>query len=241
MNISRLCTFGYFDRVIVDGYTMPVYNAKGIVVKQDENLLEAINNNSNSYEQGIGKLRFTVYGEADFNISDDNLLNMRFHREQTLGLNRIKIGNCDRYAIAYADVLILKSNNILQNCVKDEQLKEILHQTKNEDESYLLSKAFEIQRRDLKKYSTEDCNVAIVDKVYVNKAFRGCHISSWIHIVKIFSMINISASLLIPGDFSGESRLFRMSTEQYKDFLIKHYKKHGYVFLDKIVMYKNLK
>ena len=54
-------------------------------------------------------------------------------------------------------------------------------------------------------------------------------------------MINISASLLIPGDFSGESRLFRMSTEQYKDFLIKHYKKHGYVFLDKIVMYKNLK
>jgi len=246
MNINRLCTFGYFDRIIVDGYTMPVYNAKGIVIKENQDLIEAISNNSNFYEQGIGKLRLTIYGEAEFNMSDDNLLNMRFHREQKLGLSRIKIGNNDRYAIAYADILILKSDNTVQNITKDEQLNEILKQTKNEDESYLLSKAFEIQRKDCKKYDVEDCNIAIVDKVYVNKAFRGCNISGWIHdnikeIVKIFSMINISASLLIPGDFSGEARLFRMNNEQYINFLIQHYKNHGYNFLDKTVMYKNLK
>jgi hypothetical protein len=244
MNVDRLCTFGYFDRIVVDGYTIPMFNAKGITIKNDENLIEAVNNNYNSYDQGIGKLRLTIYGEAEFNISDDNLLNMRFHREQKLGLMRIKVDNNDRYAIAYADILILKNN--ANDLDKKEQINEMLKRAKTEDEAYLLSKAIEIQNRDLKKYNANECNIAIVEKVYVNKAFRGCKISSWIHdnigdIVKTFGMVDISASLLIPGDFAGESKLFRMDPLEYKVFLAKHYKHHGYVILDKPIMYKDLK
>ena len=247
MNTTRLCSFGYFDRIIIDGYTIPVYNAKGITIKGNESLTEAIKSNANSYEKGIGKLRITIYGEADFNMADENLLNMRFHREQKLRLQRVKVGNKDRYAIAYADILILKSEFAeIHNKSKKQILNEILVQTKSEDEYLLVSKAIEIQTSDVKKINIDDCNIAIIDRVYTNISFRGCGISGWIHdnikeIVHTFSMINVSAALLIPGDFSSEASLFEMSDKEYKNYLTQHYKKHGYSFIDRTVMYKNLK
>ena len=42
MNISEVCRRGYFDNVIIDGYTMPLYNSMGIELHNNESLNEAL-------------------------------------------------------------------------------------------------------------------------------------------------------------------------------------------------------
>jgi hypothetical protein len=250
MNVDRICLVGYFDRVLIDGYAMPMYNTKGIAIESNETLVDAINTNTQSYAQGIGKVRITIYGEADFNPEDDQLLGMRWHREQELKLTRTKIGNADRYAIAYVDLLILKSNYSFPEEVKNrgKTSNDISKLAKSEDEYMLLTKALEIQKSTLmKKDNNEnDANIAIVDRLYVNKEFRQCGISSWIHsnigdIIKTFGMIDIASVILIPGDFSNEAQSqFGVSKDKYRDFLIKHYKEQGYKFVDKHIMCKTI-
>lgn len=250
MNISRICLIGYFDRVLVDGFAMPMYNTKGIAVESNETLVDAINTNTQSYAQGIGKVRITIYGEADFNAQDDRLLGMRWHREQELKLARTKVGNKDRYAIAYADLLILKSNYSFPEEVKNrgKTSDDISKLAKSEDEYMLLTKALELQKSTLMKNNSDenDANIAIVDRVYVNKEFRQCGISSWIHanigdIIKTFGMIDVASVILIPGDFSNEAQSqFGVSKDKYREFLIKHYKESGYKFIDKYIMCKSI-
>lgn len=247
MNTSKICSLGYFDRVLVDGYAMSMFNTRGIEIKNDETLVESINTNIQSYAQGVGKIRITVYGESVFNLEDDKLLGMRWHREQELRLARTKVDNNDRYAIAYVDLLILKSDFSFPEMVRNrgKSLDDLARLAKSEDEYMLLSKALEIQRNMWAQNSdTCDCNIAIVDKLYVNKNFRQCGISKWIHnnildIIKTYGMVDASAVLLIPGDFSNEAeQIFGMSKREYRDMLIKHYKDVGYKFIDKFIMCK---
>lgn len=247
MNVSKICSLGYFDRVLVDGYAMSMFNTRGIEVKNDETLVDSINTNIQSYAQGVGKIRITVFGESTFNLEDDKLLGMRWHREQELRLSRTKVDNNDRYAIAYADLLILKSDFSFPDRVKNrgKSPDDIAKLAKSEDEYMLLSKALDMQRNMwAENTGASDCNIAIVDRVYVNKHFRQCGISKWIHlniidIIKTYGMVDVSAVLLIPGDFSNEAeQLFGVSKREYRDILIKHYKNTGYKFIDKYIMCK---
>lgn len=243
MNVSKICSLGYFDRVLVDGYTIPMFSTRGIEIKNEETLIDSININMH----GVGKIRVTVYGESTFNLEDDNLLGMRWHREQKLKLSRTRVDDNDRYAIAYVDLLILKSNlSLLEDFNNKEKSNyDITKLVKSEDEIMLLSKALEMQIDIWSKSSgKEECNIAIVDRVYVNKHFRNCGISKWIHlnildIIKTYGMISVSAVLLIPGDFSDEAeKVFGLSKREYRDMLIKHYKSTGYKFIDKYIMCK---
>ena len=247
MNTSKICSLGYFDRVLVDGYAMSMFNTRGIEIKNDETLVDSINTNIQSYAQGVGKIRVTVYGESVFNLEDDKLLGMRWHREQELRLSRTKVDNNDRYAIAYVDLLILKSDFSFPEMVRSrgKSLDDLARLAKSEDEYMLLSKALEIQRNIwAQNNNTCDCNIAIVDRLYVNKNFRQCGISKWVHnnildIIKTYGMVDASAVLLIPGDFSNEAeQIFGMSKRDYRDMLIKHYKDVGYKFIDKFIMCK---
>lgn len=247
MNTSKICSLGYFDRVLVDGYAMSMFNTRGIEIKNDETLVDSINTNIQSYAQGVGKIRVTVHGESVFNLEDDKLLGMRWHREQELRLSRTKVDNNDRYAIAYVDLLILKSDFSFPEMVRNrgKSLDDLARLAKSEDEYMLLSKALEIQRNIwAQNNNTCDCNIAIVDRLYVNKNFRQCGISKWVHnnildIIKTYGMVDASAVLLIPGDFSNEAeQIFGMSKRDYRDMLIKHYKDAGYKFIDKFIMCK---
>lgn len=247
MNVSKLCSLGYFDRVLVDGYAMSMFNTRGIEIKSNETFVDAINTNIQSYTQGVGKIRVTIYGESTFNLDDDNLLGMRLHREQNLKLVRTKVGNNDRYAIAYVDILILKSDFSFPDKVlsKGKSPDDIAKLAKGEDEYMLLKKALDMQRS-MKTDDTDkpDCNIAIADRVYVNRNFRRCGISKWIHsniadIIKTYGMVDVSAVLLIPGDFSNEAeQVFGVSSDKYKSMLIEHYKDEGYKFIDKYIMCK---
>lgn len=247
MEVNKICSLGYFDRVLVDGYTMSMFNTRGIEIKNEETLVDSINTNIQSYAQGVGKIRVTIYGESVFNLEDDNLLGMRWHREQELKLSRTKVDNNDRYAIAYVDILILKSDFSFPDKVQNrgKSHDDIAKLARGEDEFMLLSKALDIQRTILAESNgMADCNIAIVDRVYVNKHFRKCGISRWIHlnildIIKTYGVISASAVLLIPGDFSDEAeKIFGLSKKDYKDMLIKHYKNTGYKFIDKHIMCK---
>lgn len=244
MNVNKICSLGYFDNVIVDGYMLSMFNTKGIEITDNTALVDIVTNSKYS-SQGIAKLRFTVYGESEFNLADDDLLGMRWHREMELGLKKTKVDNKDRYPIGYADILILKSENSLSDMknVYGDVSEYISTITKSEDEFILLKKAVDIQSK-IKRDSSSDSNIAIVDRVYIDKAFRGCKISSWIHenifdIIKTYCMINTYAALLIPGDFSNEAEsMFGVSKDEYRNMLVKHYKASGYKFIDKAVMCK---
>ena len=62
MQVRKICSLGYFDKIYVDGYMMPMYNNKGIEINENESLAESIENNKQSYNQGIGKLKI-IYME----------------------------------------------------------------------------------------------------------------------------------------------------------------------------------
>lgn len=247
MKVSKICSLGYFDRVIIDGYSMPMFSTKGIEVKNEEELVDSINSSLQSFTHGVGKLRVTIYGESTFNLEDDNLLGMRWHREQELKLSRTKVDNNDRYAIAYVDLLIFKSEFSFPERVtsRGKSVDDLNKLAKSEDELMLLSKAMDMQRNIwYESGGTADCTIAIVDRVYVNKNFRKCGISKWVHmnifdIIRTYSMLSASAVLLIPGDFSNEAeQVFNLSKKEYRDMLVKHYKDTGYKFIDKFIMCK---
>lgn len=247
MKVNRICSLGYFDKVIVDGYMMPMYNNKGIEIKNDEKLVESIENNEQSYNQGIGKLKLNIYGEVTPNKSSIDEEKRMANTRTNIGLSSIKIGDKLRYSIGYADILILKSDYSFPENItnKGKTIDDIHKLAKGEDELYIMTQALNIQNNIIAEDNgIDDCNIAIIDRVYVNKEFRRCGISTWIHsnindIAKIYGMIDIAAVLLIPGDFSNEAdEAFNMSSKEYKEMLIKHYKTLGYKFIDKYVMCK---
>lgn len=249
MQVRKICSLGYFDRLIVDGYMMSMYNNKGIEIRDNETLVDALEFNKQSYNQGIGKLRINIAGETFNEEIPSEIIRMQEHREKDLGLVRTKLGTIDRYNIGYVDILILKSDYSFPEEVtnKGKTLDDIIKSAKGEDELKLLTSALEIQHNIIKSNSKmTDCNIAIVDKVYINNEFRRCGLSTWIHtniadIAKIYGMINIEAVLLIPGDFSDEANTrFNMSKQEYEDMLIKHYKNVGYKFINKDIMCKTL-
>ena len=190
MNVSKICSLGYFDRFIIDGYTMPMFKSRGIAINDLENIKDSMSNREDS-SQCLGRIRINFIGEANFDMKDDQLLGMRFHRENVIGLSRTKLGNVDRYNIGYADITIFKREYTIDknyNDIKDELQKA----ARSEDEALLFSKALEIQYNN-RQY--KDCNIAIIDKVYIHKHFRGCGISKWFH-NNILDIIKIYDSLL---------------------------------------------
>ena len=246
MQVRKICGLGYFDRLIIDGYMMPMYNNRGIEIRDNESIVDALESNKQSYNQGIGKLRINIVGEAINTESSDDIERMRNHRENELKLVRSKIGSSDRYNIGYADILILKSDYSFPKEVtnKGKTLDDINKLAKGEDELALFTKALEIQKDVINK--SEYSDIAIVNRVYINKEFRQCGISTWLHnnlqeIIKVYGMINIAAILLIPGDFSEEAETeFSMTKQKYESMLIKHYKSCGYRFINKVIMCKHI-
>ena len=247
MNKNKICSLGYFDRVIIDGYSMPMFSTKGIEIKGGDGFVDSINDSLQSFTHGVGKLRITIYGESTFNLEDDNLLGMRWHREQELKLSRTKVDKNDRYAIAYVDILIFKSEFSFPERVinRGKSIDDLNKLAKSEDELMLLSKAMDMQRNIWHESGgTADCTIAIIDRVYVSKHFRKCGISKWVHmnifdIIRTYGMVSASAVLLIPGDFNNEAeQIFSLSKKDYTDMLINHYKNTGYKFIDKFIMCK---
>lgn len=247
MQTCKICSLGYFDRVIADGFMIPMYNNRGIVINNDENLADCINNNKQSYNQGIGKLKLNIYGEVDTKESSDDEKRMLETREQ-LGLRQTKLGLTTRYSIGFADILILKSDySFPENVVNKGKTEDDINKlAKGEDELKIMLQALKTQNDIIEKSDLNDCNIAIVDRVYVHREFRKCGISTWIHsnigdITKVYGMIDIAAVLLIPGDFSNEAKsIFNMTKEQYEAFLKKHYKSLGYKPISENILCKKL-
>lgn len=236
MEVRKICSLGYFDRLILDGYTMPMYNSRGIELHDNESLRDALENSKQHYSQRIGKLRINVIGEAFNKETYEEILNMRNYRDTKLKLKRDKLGTIDRYTIGYVDLLILKSDySYIDQSNKEKIEDDIIKFAKIDDQSRLIIKAIEtMQNIANNSNKKEECNVAIVDRVYVDKEFRKHGLSKWIHtnigdIIKIYAMVDIRAVLLIPGDFSNEAESeFNLSKQEYVNLLIKHYKKTGY-------------
>ena len=246
MDVMRIRMLGYFDRVLIDGYSMPMYNGRGIELRTNCSIVDALNNMTDCNNQGIGKIKITIVGESINNDTTDEIERMQKHREKELGLERVKLGNTDRYTIAYADILILKSDSSLPLNLdqKGNKLDDIEKVIKGEDKLNLMSKAVEIQNKLVK--NNKDANIALIDKVFVHKEFRRCGISKWIHnnikdLIKLYGLIDVGAALLIPGDFTNSAqRDFEMSKEYYEEVLTDHYKSVGYTMLSDGVMCKNL-
>lgn len=249
MNVRKICGLGYFDRLIVDGYMIPIYNAKGIEIKSDESLKDAIETNKQVYYQGIGKLKINICGETINSETYEEILRMREHRENELMLKRNKLGTTDRYIIGYVDILILKSDYLFPEEIsnKGKTVDDIIKLAKGENELKLLLKALEIQQEIIKKDNgIDDCNIAILDKIYIDKEFRRCGIASWVHnnigdISKIYGMIDIAAVLLTPGDFADEAeKVYNITTQSYTKILEEHYLQLGYKNIGNDIMCKKL-
>ena len=248
MQTGKICSLGYFDRVIVDGFMVPMYRNRGIQVNNGESLAESIENNKQSYNQGIGKLRINIYGEVDKNSSSLEEEARMTETRSKLGLNPTKLGLTTRYSIGFADLLILKDDYSFPDNVtqKGKTIDDINKLAKGEDELKLMLKALEAQNDVMERGKVHDSNIAIVDRVYINREFRRCGISKWIHtnikdIARVYGMIDIAAVLLMPGDFSHEAtEVFGMTKNEYENMLKKHYKSLGYKTLKENIMYRDL-
>lgn len=236
MLVKEICRIGYFDKVTIDGYLLPLYNNLGIEVKQEQTLVTAIEANSQAFNQGIARLRITIYGEASLEDSPVDINRMRRHREKEMRLQRCNFGLFDRYPIAYMDVFIVKSDSLLPKYLNNtgKTYNDISKVSKTDYELEMLSKALELQEKIKKEHSELDTNIAIIDRIYVNENFRRCKISTWIHnnlqeLINVYGMVTIGAALIVPGDFAAESiTKFGMQKEEYEKMLLKHYSTMGY-------------
>ena len=241
MNIQRLCHLGYFDRIILDGFMIPLYNAKGIAITESSaDFVTALYSNANNISQGIAQINISLYGETDNNEPPSEIHRMREYREDKLALERIQYGHQDRYCIAEMDLLVLKDDNYLAeriiNVNKNDE--DIAKSFKGETVLQLLNSAYEIQKRHEEKDKTHQVyNVGVVKEVYVDKSFRRCGISTWFHqnladIIKVYGMMDVLSVILTPGDFAHECSMYGMTASEYKEMLTEHYKSLGYSFIE---------
>lgn len=246
MKVDAIKFKGIFDSVVIDSFMLPFYNDNGIEINNDENLVEAIEKNK-AYNQSIARLRINICGECSCKINSKKELDLVKFRDKDLGLKRSTVGDKIRYYICYIDIYIIKSDNLLPKLVEDnsKNFKAVNHITKNNYELAIIYAATELQKKiqkETKEYN--DCNIAVLDKIYVHPQFRRLGIATWVHenfseLIKLTSTIDIVASMLVPGDFSEEAESeFGMTSEQYKKFLINSYKNMGYKNYDFTIMYK---
>lgn len=247
MLIREICRLGYFDKVVVDGYILPLYNDFGIEIKQDQSIISAIEENNQTFNQGIARLRINIAGESLNNDSPSEIARMRRHREKDLRLKGCNLGIIDRYYIGYVDIFIVKSNNLLPKILEHtgKSYEDIQKISNNDYELTMLLTAINIQHKLLKENKElNECNIAIVDKVYIQINFRRCGISSWIHnnlndLIKVYGMIDTAAAIMLPGDFNNESKKwFNMTKEEYEQMLMQHYKNVGYKQIQNNILYK---
>lgn len=240
MDINRIKHDGYFDNVLVDGFMMPLYNVRGIVIPDDKgNVISGLDATKTKVSQGVSKVCIKILGESDNTELPSEVSRMREHRYQ-LGLKRIGYGCRDRYYIAEVNLLILRDGSHLADGIINEgkSLVDFKKSFKNETTLQLLETAYKLQKAKTLFKGEPTKNVGVVDTVLVHKAFRRCGISTWIHenigdLIKIFGLVDVQAVVLIPGDFTNAAAELEMSEKQYKDMLVQHYKKVGYNIIDR--------
>lgn len=232
MRVTEICEIGKFNSVYIEGFILPTYDNIGIEIKDGESLIGSLEE-STTLRQGISKLRLNIVGESVDSVYDS-------YREK-FGLGERTKGSTKRYCISYVDIIILKDKSITVSNVEQDACK----LAKSGDELELLTQAVKVKNEITKENEfTIDYSVAIIDKIYVNKYFRRLGIASWVHnnikeLITIYGMVNISAVILIPGDFTKKaSTEFNMTDKDYSDMLVNHYMALGYTFISRSVMCK---
>ncbi len=238
MNIKNILRLGYFDRLKIDGKVEPIYTSNGIQILDDLTFKESVEQSNEAYKYGLAHLKVLLIGESDTNIAFLELERMREDRQEN-GLVKLQSSkNVDKYIVAYADILILKSDFAIpcEIDAKGRMKKDIGKLAKTGDTLDILLASLELSKYIVNKYgcSSNTATVAIIDKIYTYPMFRRNHVSTWFHknmvdIINMFGMAQPTALVLTYGDFAGESKyLFNMSRERYTKMLICHYKHLGY-------------
>ena len=244
MNVEKILRNGYFDRLKIDGTLKAINESSGIVLESNNSFKDSLNNSSESYKNGIAQLKIVLVGEANNDINSLELNTMREDRAQS-GMVQIEPGiNCDRYIVAYSNILILKSDYAIPLDLKatGKTLEDAGKLAKTNDKLEVLKAALQLNDTIHKKYnySHEYISIAIVDRVYVSPLFRQCGVSTWLHsnladIINTYAMVFPTGIVMAYGDFSMEaSELFDMSEKEYSNMLLKHYEKMGYTKLYKL-------
>ena len=182
MNVEKILRAGYFDNIRVDGIINPVYDSTGTIILPDSSFKESLDMSDEAYKHGVAHLKIILIGESNTKINFTELEHMRSDRE-SWGLTRLPSDkSIDRYVIAYADILILKSDyaipyKVEANGKTEEDIEKL---AKTDDTLSLMLAALNIGDWIEKNYDyNRDCiNIAIVNKVYVLPLFRRCGISS---------------------------------------------------------------
>lgn len=246
MDVERILKIGYLDAIKLDGTLEPVYESNGTIILPDTTFKESLDKSDEAFKHGIAHLRINLIGESSTDINSVDLDKMRQDREES-GLVKLESNSSiDRYILAYIDILILKSDYTIPfrleaNGKKESDFEKL---AKSTDKLELMLTALDVGKyiADKYDYSGDWINIAIVDKVYVQPAFRRCKISTWLHlnladIINMYGLVFPNAVLLSYGDFSNEAEeLFKMSREQYNKMLIRHYKSVGYNRIQRILI-----
>lgn len=244
MDIHRVCVNGYFDRVIVDGWVSPLYNARGIQLNSSsESFEESVYMASKRVSQGVSLLSIKVIGESDDTECQSEIERMNSYRESK-GIERVKYGSKSRYTIATAQVFIVRNQlRKIDKVLGENKVSDDAHKSfKKEQSVNLIAKAIDIQdtlRIKYKKHEEKIPNIAVIDEVFVEEEFRRCGISTYIHeniksLVEILGLTDIKMVLLTPGDFTDTASKYGMTNDEYLAMLTKSYEKLGYRKLNRL-------
>lgn len=237
MDIEKIMRAGYFDNIRIDGVLTPVYNSYGTILRPNSTFKESLDKSDEAYKHGVAHLRINIIGESSTNINFGELVNMRQDRRRSRIPKLKGLPGIDRYIIGYSTIMILKGDYAIPYKINStgKTEKDIEKLVKTNDLLELMLAALKLNKYVSDEY---DCpgdwnNIAIVDKVYVYPVFRRCGISTWIHlnmadIINMYSLVFPNGILLSYGDFANERKRYGMSTREYNNMLIKHYKSLGY-------------
>lgn len=178
--------------------------------------------------------RIELIGES--NLSDwqeSEIIRQRNNRKlyniKPVQLNK---NGVDRYIIGYINILYTDSKKIgIENCLKEQSLKQLAQQQDELDTLDFLQK----YSLEIEKSKRKQAQIGLIDRMYVDQAFRGNRIGGWMldnitDIVEFYSKVKLDALVLEAGDFANEAETqFKMSREQYvTTYLEKFYSKHGF-------------
>lgn len=235
LKLHLIQSVGGFDRVFIDGSLLSMPPC-GITLRTSRSFEEALEE-SHLREIGLAKLRVNIVGEIDTKNPDIEPRDLEELRrklsEQSLKV--VKAGRFERYSIANVGITIVKGDDLFLNedllRLKSEVNLERIAQ--KGDEADLLIAATRLAKYIEGIQKLGSVSVAIIDKIYVYRAYRGYGIASWIHsniwdIIKTFSLTVVRGILLSYSDYKFEAGYYNVSTDEYVRNLHNHYLKNGY-------------
>lgn len=245
LKVDKLKAIGYLDKVLITGLHRPLHPSIGIELT-GKDIGTCLESEYSGMSQHFSRVTVQILGESTTALGGSPLnygqarLGLRKYYDRDALISK-KSPNTkviqEVFVICTADLIVFDGNVI----ALEEEPNWIDSVAKESDDTNSILAAVELSRYIQVRNNTFAAGTVMVDKVYTDKVFRHCGVSTWLHdnlkhIVEYLCNLQVDGAILVAGDYTHESEvMFNMTPLDYIEMLTSHYSDCGYSKAEQVI------